>query len=536
MTPPDSTPKLPLWTFLVTDAVLLGAALFIAQEAARPLSNSAIIAIVACVLAGALIVLVPLVMRLERQKNETLDERQRELEALARTLTASAEQISIAASGLHQIAELTQKNLRHAEHLPQKLQEKIAEFKAQLANATDTEKEELENELVALRTSESERLQATADSIARTVAEFTKLEAATHQHLISTNEALAKVSSGSLAAIAKAQAAAEHAVGHARTESARHLAESAGNAANVIASAKVAALSEIDARFAEAGAALVAQVTRELVKLELAAAARAAPPEPSAVESTSNAQTTTAPTEAEPPAVSAPPDSAPKTEPAEPAARRPRKPRREAEAPAATAELPPAPATESSPPPATDAALAPEPAPIPAGPVAESAPVAPDATPPIAAPPEPVAPAAADTGAEPPAPPVEPPPIAEEPKPARKRARKAEYDASASLDLGIDDAPAPAERVLTSDGATRLMVTAYIGIGNRLFIRGAGGGLSWEKGVPLQFVSIGKWRWETNDATSAVEFKLYKNDEQECASLGLQTVDPGYQQEMTATF
>ena len=89
---------------------------------------------------------------------------------------------------------------------------------------------------------------------------------------------------------------------------------------------------------------------------------------------------------------------------------------------------------------------------------------------------------------------------------------------------------------MTSDGATRLVVTAYIGIGNRLFIRGEGPGLSWEKGVPLQFVSIGKWRWETNDAFAPVRFKLYKNDDLECTALGAQSLDPGHQQEVTAAF
>lgn len=92
------------------------------------------------------------------------------------------------------------------------------------------------------------------------------------------------------------------------------------------------------------------------------------------------------------------------------------------------------------------------------------------------------------------------------------------------------------ERVLSSDGATRLLVTAYIGIGNRLFIRGDGPGLNWDKGVPLQFVSIGKWRWETNDATGPVQFKLLKNDELECTALGTQLLDPGHQQEVMATF
>jgi hypothetical protein len=97
-------------------------------------------------------------------------------------------------------------------------------------------------------------------------------------------------------------------------------------------------------------------------------------------------------------------------------------------------------------------------------------------------------------------------------------------------------AEAHAEPAVSSDGATRLLITAYIGIGNRLFVRGDGPGLSWEKGVPLNFVSIGKWRWETNDASKPVAFKLYKNDEIECSALGERSVAPGAQLELTASF
>ena len=140
-----------------------------------------------------------------------------------------------------------------------------------------------------------------------------------------------------------------------------------------------------------------------------------------------------------------------------------------------------------------------------------------------------------------------PPPVGAEPeaaKPARKRpATKAEPDEEEpTLGRDLDDPSSRAaaagilERVLSSDGATRLLVTAYIGIGNRLFIRGEGPGLSWEKGVPLQFVSIGKWRWETSDASAPVQFRLYKNDDVECSALGTQTLEPGHQQEVTAAF
>jgi hypothetical protein len=97
-------------------------------------------------------------------------------------------------------------------------------------------------------------------------------------------------------------------------------------------------------------------------------------------------------------------------------------------------------------------------------------------------------------------------------------------------------APEATEPAVSADGATRLIITSYIGIGNRLFIRGDGPGLTWEKGVPLSFVSIGKWRWETSDATKAVRFKLFKNDDSECVALGERTIEPGAQQDLSATF
>ncbi|HXN35863.1 MAG TPA: hypothetical protein VN877_06805 [Opitutaceae bacterium] len=156
----------------------------------------------------------------------------------------------------------------------------------------------------------------------------------------------------------------------------------------------------------------------------------------------------------------------------------------------------------------------------------------------------PEAPPAAPTAPEPAAPAPEAPPVAAAPR--RRSPRKAAPAAPAPADLALDapapDAPASAgapeasEPAVSADGATRLVVTAYIGIGNRLFIRGEGPGLSWEKGVPLSFVSIGKWRWETNDAAAAVRFKLYKNDEVECTALGERSLGPGAQLDLSASF
>jgi hypothetical protein len=184
-----------------------------------------------------------------------------------------------------------------------------------------------------------------------------------------------------------------------------------------------------------------------------------------------------------------------------------------------------------------------EPPPVPAGTIPEISPVAPSTAEPFSGHIASIPSGGATPGpAESPVAEAAPKPPAEAAKSPRKRtAKNPERHDEPGLGLELDESAAgftsgTAERVLTSDGATRLLVTAYIGIGNRLYIRGEGPGLSWEKGSPLQFVSIGKWRWETNDATAPVRFKLYKNDDLECSALGAQLLDPGHQQEVTAAF
>ncbi len=546
----EQNPKLPPWLFVVAWFALVGAAAFVAWNSARPLPSSTTLWIVGLVSTGAIVALVPLVANYERQKNDALDERQRALEALARTVSSSADQISIAANGLHEIAELAQRNLKHAEQLPHKLQDKIAEFQAQLAVVEDAEKEELERELLALRTTESERLDSVSQRIAKSAADWTKLEAATQQHLTAANEALAKLSLGTASAIGKAQAAAEQALSQARIEAARSLGDTSGQGAKTLEAAKTAALAELDARFAaasrEAAGKIAADVAERLTavsraldeKIARLAAAAAAPAVSGSVDTPAPAA---APAEsgATPAAESGPPPSTASENPAASPPKRPRRARRE-ESPADSTPVAaePAPIESAAPPvatPATEMPVAEEPPPVVGEKIPEITPVVPHTA-------EPFADHLAN-GVPPAAPAA---PEAETEKPARKRAPAAKKpepapEADAGLDLELDDAastPAASvsERVMTSDGATRLVVTAYIGIGNRLFIRGTGPGLSWEKGVPLQFVSIGKWRWETNDASAPVQFKLYKNDDLECAALGAQTLDPGHQQEVTAAF
>jgi hypothetical protein len=125
--------------------------------------------------------------------------------------------------------------------------------------------------------------------------------------------------------------------------------------------------------------------------------------------------------------------------------------------------------------------------------------------------------------------------------PARRKPAKpaAEHETLPGLDPVVerDDDAAGDEGAAakTSDGSTRLLVTAYIGIGNKVFVRGDGPGLDAEKGKPMEFVSIGKWLWQTSEATAPVTVQVYKNDE--IKALGDEiTIDPGHHVEVTPVF
>jgi hypothetical protein len=107
-------------------------------------SPAAVSAVAACAALGTLVLLVPLLIRYERQKNEVLDERQRALEGIARTVHESAEQLSIAANGLNQIATLARQSLQTAEGLPAKLQAQISAFETKATSTQEAERARLE--------------------------------------------------------------------------------------------------------------------------------------------------------------------------------------------------------------------------------------------------------------------------------------------------------------------------------------------------------------------------------------------------------
>ncbi len=452
---PDQTPRLPKWPFLIGDAALLGAAWLIADRSGQPLQADAAYAIAGCGVCAIIAGAIPFLSDYARRQDEALDERQRSLEALARTVSAAAEQISIAAGGFNEIAEIAQKNIRHAEQLPQKLHEKIAEFQARLALATDEEKEELEREVAALRSSESERLESIADKVARAAADWAKVESAAQRQLNAAKALFAQFD-----------------------ESISRFEKRAGRPGDGIASPTAESKSAAPMAAAPKHSA---QPDETVPAQELIPAAPS--PGPAALEAKEAAPASPGPEAKAEPAGDAPGQNGTTVR-----AERKRTPKRPAVVKAPANAVAAAPAADPG-----HEAKAEAPAQV-----------------------KPSVPAPSD----------------------KARGKRPEPDPSEPLGLEFSQASpddgAPAVAV-SADGSTRLLVTAYIGIGNRLFIRGEGPGLSWDKGVPLQFLSIGRWSWETPDATAPVKFKLYKNDDTEFRGLNPPPLEPGKQMEMTAT-
>lgn len=551
---PSDLPKLPKWPFILFDVLLVSTACLIAWNHSGDLSGTALLSVVGCVVLAAILCAIPFLADYARAQDAALDERQRALEALGRTVASSAEQIGIAAQGLHEIAEKTHRALKEAEALPKKLQEKLAELQLRLDTAKDEELEELERDIAALRASEGEKLESAADKVGKAAAELVKLDGSVSKQLQALSETLGraqgeagrfaeKITQSTDDCTSRVVAALARTIQAAQEDSQQKLSEEHQRVLDGIAKKLDVTLEMLEVRTARAADSIQSKIalmesvvanlkaaTAEASRLTPVAAGANTAPVPSSLDSVSLSETAPlaeavqtvevpVPAPAEEPELPANQD--PESAPALAAPpKKARKARRQAEevpqdavepqeTPTDTAE----PAVEDKTPllteelPEAELPLALEmPAPMPEPPVEESAP---------ATPPEIVELPAAT--------PREPVPSQENPEPAENFSQE-------------EPETSQPDTAISADGATRLIVTAYIGIGNRLYIRGDGPGLSWDKGLPLQFVSIGKWRWESADAVGPVHIRLLKNDQQECPNLGELVLNPGHQAEVTASF
>ncbi|MBX3737704.1 MAG: hypothetical protein KF715_13485 [Candidatus Didemnitutus sp.] len=480
----EPAPRLPKWIFLAIDAGLLLIAFVIVYFAKDPYAPLPFVSAVLCAALAAVIGLVPFLVDYAADTAEAIErERERVNDQVAR-LHAATESLARAAAQIKAVEEAVHKSARDAETLPYRMQEKLAEFNEALAAKEESDREALETELEELRAANSDHLKTTAEKIAKAATDWSALEVATRKQLTAAEAALAKLHAGSGEAATEFQTK----VSSALKELDAKIADLKQAAASVPTTITVAAAAA--PAVAAAAKHAIAEPPAPTPEPEPApvSAPHAAPVEPTVVSEAAPTPETAAP------APEAPAADTPATPVEPPKPKKPRAPRKpKPEETLATMSLEPVPASEPA---ATEQPAEPAVAPVESTPP----PAEPDAAPVVA-------PASAPEDDEPASEPVSEP-----------AASAAEIESSTS-----------------SDGATRLLATAYIGIGNKLFIRGDGPGLSWDHGVPMQFVSIGKWGWSTHDAAGPVRCKLYKNDET-AGLTGEIVLEAGRHTEVTALF
>ncbi len=85
------------------------------------------------------------------------------------------------------------------------------------------------------------------------------------------------------------------------------------------------------------------------------------------------------------------------------------------------------------------------------------------------------------------------------------------------------------------NGTTTVVANVMIGIGNKPYLRGEGPGLSWDEGVSMNFIEIGKWAWSPPRKNASLTVQVYRND-QDPDKGGKTEVKAGQKLEITPDF
>ena len=85
------------------------------------------------------------------------------------------------------------------------------------------------------------------------------------------------------------------------------------------------------------------------------------------------------------------------------------------------------------------------------------------------------------------------------------------------------------------NGTTTVVANVMIGIGNKPYLRGEGPGLTWEEGVAMNFIEIGKWAWSPPRKNASLTVQVYRND-QDPDQGGKVEIRPGEKIEITPEF
>ena len=135
----EPAPRLSKTVFLLIDAGLLLTAFLIAYFAKNPYAPLPFISAVLFVGAAGVVGLVPFLIDYAADSAEYVQQEREKVAEQVQRLHAASESLNRAAAHIKAVEEAVHKTAHAAEHLPYRMQEKLAEFNAQLAQTEDEE-------------------------------------------------------------------------------------------------------------------------------------------------------------------------------------------------------------------------------------------------------------------------------------------------------------------------------------------------------------------------------------------------------------
>ena len=180
---PDDAPKPSKLPFIIGDVILLGVAAFLLYRLGPDASPAMVVAIIACAGLGVTCFLAPFLLSYARNQDQQVAERQAALEALTRTTASAIEQASIAANGLHEIAEITKRNLHSLDELPARIEAARQSAKNKENHQHATAVEALRNDVEQLREEQSGGQEATTQLLEKLVEQLTEIESRLNDRL-----------------------------------------------------------------------------------------------------------------------------------------------------------------------------------------------------------------------------------------------------------------------------------------------------------------------------------------------------------------
>ena len=97
--------------------------------------------------------------------------------------------------------------------------------------------------------------------------------------------------------------------------------------------------------------------------------------------------------------------------------------------------------------------------------------------------------------------------------PTKKTTKKAEKPATKKVATKKTCAKKTAKKApAKAKKTTKIIAKFNAGWGNQIFIRGVGGGMSWDCGIPMQCIGEDEWLWEQSIPSGEITFKFLIND------------------------